>query len=98
MKEVAILRLDADARFRAAKREKAGSAVELGFGLQCIAVGCAARFDQPAATLCSNDSRDVETTVGALLDGEVLSIGLVACDIASLEGEGAMRGQKRRAE
>ena len=98
MKEVAIFRLDADARFGAAKLKDASSAVEPGFGFQHVAIRCAARVDQTAATLRSNDCRDVETTVGELFDREILSIGFVACDIAPFEGESAMRGQKRRAE
>ena len=46
----------------------------------------------------SNDRGDVEATVGALLDREFLSIGPVTRNITPLEGESAMRGQKRRPE
>ncbi len=95
MKGLAILRFNPDARFCGAKPENAGSAIEFGFGFQHVAARCATRVDEPAATLCSNDRRDVEAAVGALPDREFLSILRVARDIVSIEGESAMRSQKR---
>ena len=97
MKGHAILRLDPDALFRAADRENTGFVLE-SFGSQRVAVGRAARIDIAAATFRSDDSREVEAAIGALLDLELLSIGIVARDVAPLESESAMRSEKHRGE
>ena len=98
MKKLAILGVRGKAQIGAAERENAGSPVESGPGLQRIAAGCAARLHKTAATLRADNCRNVEAAVGALLDRELLPVGPVAADVASLEGESPMRSENRRAE
>jgi hypothetical protein len=79
--------------------ENACFSVFFAFRLQRVALGCADSItDKAGAALRPDDGRDVETAVCALGDRELLSIGLVAPDIAPLEGKRAMGSEKRHAE